>query len=93
MRTIERATQFSRDYKRELKGRHGRQLPGLVREILDLLAHDRPLPSRYNDHPLGGSWSGYRDCHLRPDLILIYRKPGPNTLRLARLGSHSELRT
>ncbi|MDR2030740.1 MAG: type II toxin-antitoxin system YafQ family toxin, partial [Azoarcus sp.] len=34
---------------------------------------------------------GYRECHVLPDLLLIYRKPAPDTLRLARLGSHSEL--
>jgi len=42
---------------------------------------------------LSGDWSGYRECHIKPDLLLllIYRKPDANTLRLARLGSHSEL--
>ena len=36
-------------------------------------------------------WKDFRDCHVRPDLVLIYRKPGPDTLELVRLGSHSEL--
>jgi mRNA interferase YafQ len=40
---------------------------------------------------LSGQWSGYRECHVKPDLLLIYRKPDPETLRLARLGSHSDL--
>jgi Bacterial toxin of type II toxin-antitoxin system, YafQ len=52
---------------------------------------DRPLPQRYFDHPLSGEWSGFRDCHIRPDLVLIYEKPDVHTLRLVRLGSHSEL--
>jgi mRNA interferase YafQ len=43
------------------------------------------------DHPLSGDWAGYRDCHLKPDLQLIYKKTDDNVLRLARLGSHSEL--
>lgn len=38
-----------------------------------------------------GDWAGYRECHLKPDLLLIYGKLGADTLRLARLGSHSEL--
>jgi addiction module RelE/StbE family toxin len=38
-----------------------------------------------------GNWTGYRECHIKPDLLLIYKKPNPNVLRLARLGSHSDL--
>jgi mRNA interferase YafQ len=40
---------------------------------------------------LTGAWNGYRECHIKPDLLLIYKKSDQNTLRLARLGSHSEL--
>jgi mRNA interferase YafQ len=36
-------------------------------------------------------WNGYRECHVKPDLLLIYRKEGEDILRLARLGSHSGL--
>ncbi|HMU31204.1 MAG TPA: type II toxin-antitoxin system YafQ family toxin, partial [Nitrospira sp.] len=42
-------------------------------------------------HDLSGDWAGYRECHIKPDLLLIYRKSDSDTLRLARLGSHSEL--
>jgi mRNA interferase YafQ len=56
-----------------------------------LLASDRVLSRNNRDHALSGDWMGYRDCHIKPDLLLIYRKPDANTLRLARLGSHSEL--
>jgi Bacterial toxin of type II toxin-antitoxin system, YafQ len=41
-----------------------------------MLAADRPLPHKNYDHPLPGEWSDHRDCPVRPDLILIYRKPG-----------------
>lgn len=52
----------------------------------------RPLqPSKYRDHALIGDWSGYRECHLKPDLLLIYKKVEQSVLQLARLGSHSEL--
>jgi mRNA interferase YafQ len=56
-----------------------------------LLANDQPLSSRYFDHALSGEWRDHRDCHIRPDLILIYRKPDEASLELVRLGSHSEL--
>jgi mRNA interferase YafQ len=49
------------------------------------------LELRYRDHPLTGDWQDYRDCHIKPDLVLIYQKPDGDTLRLVRLGSHSEL--
>jgi mRNA interferase YafQ len=62
-----------------------------LKEAIDLLAADKPLPQRYVDHQLVGEWKDYRDCHIRPDLILIYRKPDTDTLELVRLGSHSEL--
>jgi mRNA interferase YafQ len=54
-------------------------------------AFSLPLPSRRHDHELSGDWGGYRECHVKPDLLLIYRKPDAGTLWLARLGSHSEI--
>jgi mRNA interferase YafQ len=56
-----------------------------------VLLVDQVLPESNRDHVLGGDWAGYRECHIKPDLLLIYRKPDADTLRLARLGSHSEL--
>ena len=58
---------------------------------LKALADDRSLEPRRHDHALGGKWSDHRDCHVKPDLVLIYQKPDPETLRLVRFGSHSEL--
>jgi mRNA interferase YafQ len=92
MRTIERATAFKRDYKRvKSDSRHARNIDALLIDVLGLLVVDQPLPEKYRDHALSGEWKGYRDCHLKPDLLLIYSKPDIETLRLARLGSHSEL--
>ena len=56
-----------------------------------MLAADGVMPPAYQDHPLSGNWNDHRDCHLKPDLVLIYRKPDKETLQLVRLGSHSEL--
>ena len=91
MRTIERTTAFRSDFKREKKGQHRRDLEPLVSSIVSLLADDKPLPEKHRDHSLGGEWRDHRECHLKPDLLLIYRKPVPAVLQLVRLGSHSEL--
>lgn len=91
MRRIERSTSFKRDYKREAKGRYRAAIDADLTQVLAALAEDKPLDARYRDHDLSGEWAGYRDCHIKPDLVLIYRKPDGDTLRLARLGSHSEL--
>ena len=91
MRTIERTSQFKRDYRRESKGRHRATLDASLQRILDALVHDRPLDRRHCDHSLSGNLADYRDCHVKPDLVLIYEKPDAGTLRLIRLGSHAEL--
>ncbi len=91
MRTIERSTAFKRDYKRESKGQYRVGLDDELVPILVALAKDETLESRLRDHDLSGNWSGYRECHIKPDLLLIYRKPNSTTLQLARLGSHSQL--
>ena len=91
MRTIERSSTFKRDYKREAKGRHRNTLDDSLSPVLVALANDQPLGPRYRDHDLSGDWAGYRECHVKPDFLLIYRKSEDGLLRLARLGSHSEL--
>ena len=91
MRTIERTGRFKRDYRRESRGLHRNDLEERLTAIVNPLAHDIPLDARYHDHALSGPWSDFRDCHLWPDLILIYQKPDANILRLVRLGSHAEL--
>lgn len=91
MQTIERTGQFKRDFKRELKGRYGKTLGQDVGDIVAMLAKGEPLAAKHRDHALSGDWDDHRDCHVKPDLVLIYRKPDPQTLQLVRLGSHSEL--
>ncbi|MBK1723543.1 type II toxin-antitoxin system YafQ family toxin [Thiocystis violacea] len=91
MRRIELTTRFKRDYKREGKGAYRTTLQADLRQVLTALAHNTVLPERYRDHALTGDWTDHRDCHIKPDLILIYRKPDPETLQLIRLGSHAEL--
>jgi mRNA interferase YafQ len=91
MRTIERTSQFKRDYKREAKGIYRASLDTDLIAILTALTNDHPLSEKHRDHALTGNWKDHRDCHLKPDLLLIYRKPDDAVLQLVRLGSHSEL--
>jgi mRNA interferase YafQ len=91
MRIVRHTNRFRRDYKREKSGRQGKRLDAVLLETVTMLAKDEPLPRRYFDRPLGGEWSDHRDCHVRPDLVLIYRKPDDTSLELVRLGSHGEL--
>lgn len=91
MRTIKYTSKFKRDYRREKSGVLGKKLDDLIAKAMELLANDRPMPPQYSDNQLNGEWKDFRDCHLRPDLLLIYRKPDSSTLELVRLGSHSEL--
>jgi mRNA interferase YafQ len=89
--TIEHSSTFKRDYTREARGRYGAALNAVLLPVLLALANDEPLESRHRDHKLSGDWQGYRECHIKPNLLLIYRKTDAETVRLARLGSHNEL--
>lgn len=92
MRTIEFSNAFKKDFKLVKKQpRHSKDIDDLLETTLDYLLNDQPLPEKYDDHNLTGVWSGYRDCHIKPDLVLIYRQTEDNILRLARLGTHSNL--
>ncbi|MCF6766932.1 type II toxin-antitoxin system YafQ family toxin [Thiotrichales bacterium 19S11-10] len=90
MRTIERTTTFKKDFKREAKGKYQKTLNKTFIEVVTLLANDKPLDQKYKDHNLSGNWDGHRECHLKPDLLLIYKKPS-KILQLIRIGSHSNL--
>jgi len=84
---IYQTTQFRRD-TRKLK-RQGKDLSRLML-IIELLVEGQDLPENNRDHILTGNWSGYRECHIRPDWLLIY-KIDEKTLTLERSGSHSDL--
>jgi mRNA interferase YafQ len=91
MRTIKQSNHFKRDLKREAKGPHKAALAKDFVNIVEALAKDEPLAEKHRDHALTGNWKDHRDCHIKPDLVLIYRKPDNAVLQLVRLGSHSEL--
>ncbi len=88
MREIIQTHQFKRDYKKSIaSGRYKKQD---FLTVVELLAQDQNLPVKYRDHMLSSDWTGYRECHLKPDWLLIYKKYD-DVLLLARTGSHSEL--
>jgi len=91
MRTIEWTRSFKRDFKRVCATQGHRDILELLPEVAELLATDTTLPERYRDHALSGDWKDHRDCHIKPDLVLIYREPDADVLQLVRLGSHSQL--
>lgn len=91
MRKTNRTAKFKKDYKREAKGQYRTSLDADLFEAGSLLAADQFMPARYQDHLLSGNWANHGECHLKPDLLLIYYKVEPNELWLVRLGSHSEL--
>lgn len=85
--SIRQSSQFRRDVKRLL--RQGADLSKLEFAV-EILVTQTALHERYRDHPLIGNWKGYRECHIEPDWLLIYRV-GEDELQLVRTGSHSEL--
>ena len=87
MRNPIRSSQFKRDVKKA--GKRGKDLEKL-RVLLSLLIQGKSLPPEYQDYPLKGNWKGYRDAHIEPDWLLIYKADDKN-LWLARTGTHAEI--
>lgn len=82
--------QFKKDYKRALK--QPGHTPEKFQEVLDFLVNEKKLPAKYQDHDLSGDYIGFRECHIQPDWLLIYKvERDILTLTLTRTGSHSEL--
>ena len=84
---LTQTVQFKRDLKKQQK--RGKEL-GKLKTVIDLLVAGEVLPKSYRDHPLTGNWKGWRDVHVEPDWLLIY-KLQPDELILGRTGSHSDL--
>ena len=82
-------SQFKKDYKRAKK--RGLDMRGL-QTVLDKPCAEEPLEERYRDHALVGSYLGFRECHVRPDWLLIYAiDRGRLILTASRTGTHSDL--
>ena len=93
MRHAEPSSKFRRDLKHVRGGIYGGLLSrgGEIDRVVRMLEAGIPLPPKYRDHPLHGIWEGSRECHIRPDFLLIYTLEGDDVLKLERLGSHTEL--
>ncbi len=87
MREIQYSSKFKRDFK--LVKKQGKDLNKL-RIIVDLIVSNQPIPTKYSDHQLKGDWCIFRELHIEPDWLLIYRL-FDNVVRFERIGSHSEL--
>ena len=91
MRRIKVSHTFRRDFRRVKADPSHRDIDSLLEALTNVLVRDVLLPARCVDHAMKGKWKGYRDCHIKPDVVLIYRKQDVDILELVRLGSHSEL--
>ena len=94
MRKVEQRSRYRRDYKREGRGIYRKVIEppdGELWNVVIALANNMSLPQKYRDHLLAGEYEGCRECHVKPDLLLVYRYEGEDLLILERLGSHSEI--
>lgn len=87
MLNVRYSTKFKRDFKTCVK--RGYKMP-LLQHVIDILRIPDVLPSQNRDHNLSGNYSGYRECHIEPDWLLIYRQENDELL-LYRTGTHSDL--
>ena len=87
MLAIRYTSQYARDEKRARK----RGLPTrLLDEVLQVLREQKPLAPKHRDHALAGELSGFRECHIQPDWLLVWKQEDNNlTLLLTNTGTHS----
>lgn len=86
---LKAVSQFKRDFK---KYRYNETVLDEFEDVVEMLRNEKKLPDKYVDHPLGGSYKGMRECHIKPDVLLVYWvNEKVQTLYLERIGSHSEL--
>lgn len=86
---VETTGRFKKDLKLVIKRGYNM---ALLQTIVDQLCTGAPLPEKYKDHALTGNWSNYRECHITPDWLLIYKiEDDILVLTLTRTGSHSDL--
>lgn len=87
MLEVRYSTKFKKDFNICVKRRYNLLL---LEQIIDTLQIPDTLPPKNADHKLSGKYSGYRECHIAPDWLLIYRQDGEELL-LYRTGTHADL--
>lgn len=89
MLNIVSSTKFKKDLKRTAKRGYNIDL---LEDVVTMLANEEELPAKYHDHQLTRNYEGFRECHIQPDWLLIYRIDGEDLmLFLSRTGSYSDL--
>lgn len=88
MRILRFSTRFQKDVK--LCRKQGRDMDKL-RRVLKILEAGSIIPPEYKDHPLKSNWKGYRDLHIEPDWVLVYKEEGDTVVVLVTTGSHARL--
>lgn len=89
MLKIQYQAKFKKDYKKIIKRGYN---PEDFKTVVKILVSGNPLPEKYRDHGLSGNYIGFRECHINPDWLLIYRIDNDIlTLTLLRTGTHSDL--
>ena len=83
---------YSSQFKKDFKSARKLPLPDLkiIFEVISILEQEATLDAKYKDHELIGNWSSFRECHIKPGLLLIYKR-NSSELYLARIGTHSDL--
>ncbi len=81
---------YSKKFKKDFKKIDDNEIKDELKNIISKLANSEPLEVKYKEHALKGNYKNFRECHLAPDMLLIYKIEN-NILYCYRLGSHSEL--
>lgn len=88
---MERKIIISSKYKKDIKPyKHDQKLNKELQQVVVMLKSGIPLPAKYKDHELSGNYKGYRDCHIRPNAVLIYER-ADDYIGLVRFGPHNKL--
>ncbi len=87
MKNLQRTKQFKKDVRR--LQRQGKDFT-IMKEVIEKLCAGKRLEKRYCEHELRGKYKGVKECHLKPDWLLIYEQTD-TTIKLRRTGNHSEL--
>lgn len=89
MLKLETTVQFRRDYKRMMKRGCKREL---IEKVIETLLEEKPLDIKHRDHELKGDYAGFRECHIQPDWLLVYKvDKGKLILTASRTGTHADL--
>ena len=88
MKDLQPTTQYRKDLKRY---RNQPKKLDALKEILEMLRNEQPIPAEYKPHMLSGQYKGCMECHIQGDFLLIWFDEERDIIELVRLGTHSEL--